>query len=788
MKKFIPYCYNLIFSLFILIISFASSYGQRNPILGAGNSYVNISKRNTGGVVQSGDTLEIRTTYFFNSTYNAANSNYLYKVRYYDSVPLKTTMLTTSTDSLRLITNEGVTFRKYTLAASDDPGTYKVAPGAGKYQIRINIGQHNLAPPGIPTSPNEGTLTDITGAGDARIGSGTARYKPQLFSGLLITTAFRVRVTGIAGDTVVLAAGKLIYRKTSGGTDTIINATPYKILISSNNATGLCGNALGPNLAFEYGGTFDSGTVQNRLAGPAFIIPNYDYKILTRAAPIGDGNYGFVNNLSPTQAINFYARRQPNCNIPAGAIPAADSCVHRMFGGHWDIIGDHTGTNNAAGNPATVSGSKGGYMLVVNSDVVTSEAYRQSVTGLCPDTYYEFSAWLRNICKTCGIDSNSTSIFNPGALPNLAFSINDLDIYSTGQLDTVGWQKKGFVFKTAPGQTSATFSIRNNAPGGGGNDWAMDDVALGTCGPSMSMNFKPVFLGCSNGAVADLSDTVRYSYNPNYSWYQWERSTDNGVTWGPPPVPTSGSVSPVLVNGYYQFVTNYPQFVAHGADSGNLYRVVVATQNSNLSSSSCSFTDGNAIFLKIITCPPVVEASLISFTGSLQRDHKSILNWLVSSETNITRYEVEKSSDGINFRIAGEKKTSNPSALSEYIFNDPEIVSGNTYFRIKIYNSNGLYKYSKVIMLSHGFNFEVNSLLNPFSSTISADIILPNNGVLKMNLFDSYGKLVGRENKKLTKGLTKVAYYGLSNLSKGMYFVSFEFNNAIVQKKLTKTN
>ena len=449
MKKLICYLHALPIaaSIFFLLIA-ELSYCQRNPILGAGNSYVNVSKRNTGGVVQTGDTLEIRTTYYFAGSYNSSNANTLFKIRYYDSVPLKTTMLTGVNDSLRLITNEGLTFRKYTLAAADDPGFYALSPLAGQYQIRINIGQHNLVGPGAPLASTAGMIANTTGAGNAKIGSGT-NYKPQLFGGLLITTAFRVKVSGAAGDTIVLASGKFVYKLTNSGADTIISATPYKILISDNIAAGLCGNALGSNLASEYGGTFDRGNTQNRAAGPLFSIPNYDYKLLSRPVSIGDGNYGFVNNLSPAGGTNFNARMQPDCALPAGPIPVNDSCAKRMFN-LWDIIGDHTGTNTAAGNPAVAPGATGGYMLVVNSDVVTSEAYKQNVTGLCPDTYYEFSGWIRNVCKRCGIDSNNVQKYNPGVLPNLAFSVNGLDIYTSGQVDTLGWQKKRICFPYRP--------------------------------------------------------------------------------------------------------------------------------------------------------------------------------------------------------------------------------------------------------------------------------------------------------------------------------------------------
>ena len=83
-----------------------------------------------------------------------------------------------------------------------------------------------------------------------------------------------------------------------------------------------------------------------------------------------------------------------------------------MYGGYWDVDGDHTGTNNAIGNVPPGSATPSGYMLEVNADYVASEVSRQTVTNLCPNTYYEFSAWVRNICNTCGIDSAGPQFAN----------------------------------------------------------------------------------------------------------------------------------------------------------------------------------------------------------------------------------------------------------------------------------------------------------------------------------------------------------------------------------------
>ncbi len=767
------------FFLFALI-SFAfseASFGQHNPVFGAGNSYVNITRKTTGGIVQPGDILEIRTNYFFGGSYNSASSGNLYKVRYYDSVPLKTTMLTGAADSLRLITNEGVMFRKYTLAGGDDAGTYTAAPGAGKYQVRINIG----TTPGMPLTANPGLSTDSTGAGNLKIGT----YKPQLFGGTLITTSFKVQVTAVAGDTITLGIGKLIYRKTPFGADTVVNATPYKILVSPAGVSGLCTNALGSNLTSEYGGTFDSGKVQNRVSGPIYPIPSYDYKPLSYTTQTTDGSYAIVNNLSPTGSTNANARIQPSCTLPT-PIPAADSCKFRMHGGFWDIIGDHTGSATPAGNKATAPGAKGGYMLVVNADVVTSEAYRQVVTGLCPSTYYEYSAWLRNVCRKCAIDSNSTQTYKPGVLPNLTFAIDNLDIYSTGQLDTVGWQKKGFVFRTGPSQTTATISIRNNASGGGGNDWAIDDIKLGTCGPSMSLNFKPILLGCNSGVLVTLADTIKYSYNPNYSYYIWQKSTNGGATWVN--TTATGTITPVLTGGYYQFVTKYPPFMAYGADSGSMYRVVVATSNANLSSSTCSFTDGNSTFLKIINCGIILSGDIVSFKGELSADRKTFLYWDTRSEMNLSRYEIEKSFDEQRFEKIGEATAKNMSQLSSYRFTDEKVNDGNNYYRLKIVNDKGLYKYSNTIVINPSPRFEVNSFSNPFKNNITATIILPAEGKVNMRLYNAFGKKVMQQEKRSDKGLNHISLDGLSQLSPGMYFITVDYNNQSIQRKLLKVN
>jgi len=631
MKKNVPIYVQILRMLALLcalIFFFKASNGQSVKF---GNSYLNISKKTIGGTVQPGDTLEIRTNIWFP---NAYNSNNIYFARYIDNVPANTAF---ADDSLRLITNEGLLYKRWTLGPGDDPGTYLATPPAGEYNVKINLGKN-------ATSPTNNS-SSVTGLGTVVTG-GVTKDKPRAGGNVLITTSFRVKVIGAIGDTIILGAGQIRYKKINSGSsaDTVVNAIQYKILISNNDP--ICPNAIGRNFVTEAGGTFDSGTVQNRSYGPTFPIPAYTFLNLTPVQAIGDGTYCIVNNLSPWASVYQNAEKRNTCvTSNAGSPPAVQACANRMFSGHWDIIGDHTGTISTAGNLPVTPGTPGGYMLVVNADYATSEAYRQAINGLCPNTTYEFSLWVKNVCTNCGADSSNVQTFKPGVYPNLSFAIDDLDRYSSGQIDTVGWIKKGFLFKTGPSQTAITISIRNNASGGGGNDWAIDDIALVTCNPNLNLVPNGNAQVCYNSQV-DISSTVTSFFN-NYTYYRFERSTDNGATWT---IPGTGSGTPAPVPGGYEYTAQLvPSFLGDSAHNLNQYRFVVASSLSNLGDPNCSFTASMRILVMVNNCSVVLSAldSSTRLRREITRSGKNVeIRRLINPVSDMVSFDLITTGDG----------------------------------------------------------------------------------------------------------------------------------------------
>ncbi|MGZ5190159.1 MAG: alkaline phosphatase D family protein [Flavisolibacter sp.] len=111
------------------------------------------------------------------------------------------------------------------------------------------------------------------------------------------------------------------------------------------------------------------------------------------------------------------------------------------------------------------------------------------------------------------------------------------------------------------------------------------------------------------------------------------------------------------------------------------YRVTSAGVETQLSTFNFSRATGNPLPIK-----------LKSFTAKAINE-KVQLNWEVSEQTNCDKYIVEKSTDGINFTSLAEV---NCKLSDKYTLIDDKTVTGNNYYRLKMVETNGQYKYSDV--------------------------------------------------------------------------------------------
>ena len=260
------------------------------------------------------------------------------------------------------------------------------------------------------------------------------------------------------------------------------------------------------------------------------------------------------------------------------------------FSNSWyTISSDHTG-------------DPGGQFMLINASVTPNDFYVDTVSGLCSNTNFEFAAWIMNIIRPSSCSGNSSK-------PNLTFRIETITgavllKYDTGDLPTEAgaiWKQYGTFFKTPSGVSTVVLRITNNAPGGCGNDLAMDDITFRPCGPLIqvtSANQPLTQLTVCENAQTAIPLNASFS-NGSFSnpVIQWQQSIDSGKTW----TAISGAQSLNYVrqpttSGVYQ------------------YRVVIA-ESVNFSSEQCRVASNTSTI--IVSPAPVLTAkTLTGCTGS----------------------------------------------------------------------------------------------------------------------------------------------------------------------------
>nr|WP_294907536.1 hypothetical protein [uncultured Lacibacter sp.] len=742
----------------------------------SGKSFVNIS-RPGGGTIVPGDVLEIRVSV------NVANAgtNRIFRSRFNDTIPSN---LTYVPGSLKLLTNEGKQYAAYTDAAGDDAAMYN---GANK-TIRFNLGRDTSD---MSRGFVSNTGIDSTGGGYTNSGTHAPRG-----NGMLVLVTYRVTVdVSTPYNTIInYGSGALRYRNqlsSIGAIDYTLSPNSLSFIIYPNY--GLCSNATGANNVNAGNGDFGSGTSHNG-PNPGAAVPGYTYLSITTGAP-NDGMYSVVKNLSPSQSTNPFIPRPEDPN------------VNRVFR-VWDIIGDHTGAADPlAGNPPSPSGANGGYMLAVNAAYQLSIANNQTITGLCENTYYEFSAWFRNVCKRCGSDSLGRGASNltvpagyiptapgdsSGVKPNLTFMINGVDYYTSGDMDYIGnygqWVKKGFVFLTAPGQTSLTISIKNNAPGGGGNDWVMDDISFATCLPSLTMRPTNSPTYCNNNQV-DISVAVSTFFN-NYNYYQWERSTDGGSTWvSAPERPGQQTFNFTNYSGEYRDTAFLPSFVAGTSYDGYKYRIRVGTTNTNLSSGSCAlYNDVDIITLGVSPSCDVLPVEVVQFNAQL-KDALAVLTWKAKQEMNLLGYTIERSADGKLFTAIGTVNAKGTgTAEVQYMFTDKTPVIGKQFYRLRLTSVEGGSRFSNILFVQPGQTklFDVHNLVNPFNSKLAFQVTTAESGLIDVQLIDGAGRVTLSKKLPVQKGSNAVLLDVPSQLQTGTYLLRIVSTHGVINKVIQR--
>ncbi len=215
---------------------------------------------------------------------------------------------------------------------------------------------------------------------------------------------------------------------------------------------------------------------------------------------------------------------------------------------------------------------------------------------------------------------------------------------------------------------------------------------------------------------------------------------------------------------------------------GNIYVNVHSSNNPN------GEIRGQVLFTNVISGNVPVE--LTSFNASVNKNSVELI-WTTATETNNSGFEIERSTDNLNFiKIGFIKGNGTSSQFHAYKFADNNISSSaKFYYRLKQINLDGTFKYSNVVNIALGTpdKFELSqNYPNPFNPTTTISFKIPEKAVVTLKVYN----ILGQQVAVLLNGQKEAGSYQINfnanNMASGIYIYKLSTNTGIsAVKKMT---
>ena len=326
--------------------------------------------------------------------------------------------------------------------------------------------------------------------------------------------------------------------------------------------------------------------------------------------------------------------------------------------------------------------------------------------------------------------------------------------------------------------TSATSTWSN--PSGTGssksissNGWASGDyyqfqtTANGCSGISLTWDQISSSSGPKSWKVQYSTDGTTYTDVPNsITNFTYDVATD---TWNNT---TGNSASTRTVN--LGTITNLN-------NAANIYfRLVVAAGSTGVGGAAIASTGTGRVDNFTISGSVIAPLNLNRFNASLLNKQAS-LAWSTSNEINVNGFEIERSNDGTSFNNVGFIAANN-TARNNYLFTDVVSINTATYYRLKMIDKDGSFKYSPTVVLNGKASIKLDVFPNPVTnSVIVSHAKAGTNGAIKIVTVDGRNIITYNVQTSATQSNIDV-----SKLTKGNYLVVFENDGTRVSTQLVK--
>jgi hypothetical protein len=184
----------------------------------------------------------------------------------------------------------------------------------------------------------------------------------------------------------------------------------------------------------------------------------------------------------------------------------------------------------------------------------------------------------------------------------------------------------------------------------------------------------------------------------------------------------------------------------------------------------------NVVFVKFTISFAVTPVSLLSFSGYREGSH-NLLKWSTASEQDNKGFQIERSTDGINYSSIGfvnsRSVNGNSASLLHYTFNDNNLQGSKQYYRLKQSDIDGRETLSNIILIKGQLptSLTLSGLFpNPANNIISIIVDAPDGNEVELMITDMNGRLIKRQSAAVEAG-TNTIPVDISKLTNGIYAV-----------------
>lgn len=175
--------------------------------------------------------------------------------------------------------------------------------------------------------------------------------------------------------------------------------------------------------------------------------------------------------------------------------------------------------------------------------------------------------------------------------------------------------------------------------------------------------------------------------------------------------------------------------------------------------------------------PTVLPVELMEFTGKHENEG-NLLSWKTATEWNSSHFEIERSTNGIEFEFIGKVDAAgNSKQIQNYTFLDTKPYIGENVYRLKMVDIDGKYKYSKLIsiIVSEGSSIRIPEGINkiypnPTNGRFFINFISEKETDLQLKIYSIVGQLVKEDtfNAQIGENITDV---DASDFPNGEYLI-----------------